>query len=108
MEINSLLEKVLVVCNRKAEVLRLVGASFDSKITSLKRIRKKKFFKSESFAEKKVAIFSFICLSLLTFDWSNINWKCSKICIKLTERAYGSAVFKIFLNIMTICVIIEQ
>ena len=43
MENNSKLEKVLrtSVCNNKGELLRLVGATFDSKVTSLRRIRKK-------------------------------------------------------------------
>ena len=40
-ENNSTLEKVLLVCSRNAELLRLVEATFDSKVASLRRIRKK-------------------------------------------------------------------
>ena len=38
MENKSTLEKVLLVCNRKAELLRLIGATFDSKVASRRRI----------------------------------------------------------------------
>ena len=41
MENNSTLEKVSLVCNRNAELLRLVGATFESKVVSVQRIRKK-------------------------------------------------------------------
>ena len=41
MENNLTLEKVLLVCKMNAEQLRLVGVSFDSKVTSLRRMRKK-------------------------------------------------------------------
>ena len=41
MENNLTFEKVLLVCNMNAELLRLVGASFDSKVGLLKRMRKK-------------------------------------------------------------------
>ena len=92
MESNSTLEKVLLVCNRNAELLRLVVAIFDFKVSFLKWMRKK----------------NFICLSLLTFELSNINWKCSENCNILTKRTYDSAIFKIFLNIITIFIVIEQ
>ena len=36
MENNSTLEPVLLACNRNAKLLRLVGVTFDSKVTSLK------------------------------------------------------------------------
>ena len=100
MENSSTLERVLLVCNRKAEVLRLVGATFDSRMASPRRM----------FSEKKFTILSFIYLSLLTFELSNMNWKCSANCNMLTERnAWNdSAVFWIFLNIITIGIFIEQ
>ena len=41
MENNSTLEKVLLVRNRNAELLQLVGATFDLKVASLRRMRKK-------------------------------------------------------------------
>ena len=41
MENNSTLEKILLVCNRNAKLLRLVRKTFDSKVASLRRIRKK-------------------------------------------------------------------
>ena len=39
MENNSTLEKVLLVCNRKAKLLRLVDVTFDCKMAFLRRIR---------------------------------------------------------------------
>ena len=86
-ENNSTLENILLICNRNAELLRLVGATFDSKVASL-RSMEEKFDNSEKFGEKKFAIFCFICLSLLTFELSNINWKSSEKCNMFTERTY--------------------
>ena len=64
MENNSTLEKILLVCKRNTELLRLEEAT-----------EEEKFDNSEKFAEKKFSIFCFICVSLLTFELSNINWK---------------------------------
>ena len=36
-----MLEMVLLVCNRNAELLRLVRVTFDSKVVSLRKMRKK-------------------------------------------------------------------
>ena len=58
MENNSMLKKVLLVCNKNAELLRLVGATFESKV-------EEKFDNSEKFAENKFVIFYFICLSFV-------------------------------------------
>ena len=44
----------------------------------------------------------------MTFELSDINWKCSENCNMLTECTYDSAVFNIFLNIITTCIFIEQ
>ena len=52
MENNSTLEKVLLVCNRNAELLQVVGATFDSKVASLRRIRKKNLIILKSFQKK--------------------------------------------------------
>ena len=95
---NSTLEKVLLVCNRNAELLRLVRATFDSKVVSLRRMRKKNLIILKKIAEKEFTIFCFIGLSLLTFELSNINWKCLENYNMLTERTYDSAVFCIFLS----------
>ena len=43
MENNSTLEKFLLVFNRNAELLLLVGATFYSKVASLRRLMKKNF-----------------------------------------------------------------
>ena len=58
MENNSTLEKILLVFNRTAELLRLVGATFYSK-----KDDEEKFDHSEKFAEKKAFayVFSFFC-----------------------------------------------
>ena len=84
------------MCNSNADLLRLVGANFDYKVAFYQKNEAEKFDNSEKFAEKKFVIFCFICLSLLTFELLNINWKCSENCNMLTERTYDSAVFKIF------------
>ena len=106
MENNSTLEKVLLVCKRKASL-----AVMDSRSnfwSFSQKDKKEKFDNSEKFTKKNFATFCFISLSLLTFELSNINWKCLKNCNMLTERTYDSVVFKIFLNIKTICIFIEQ
>ena len=73
MENNSTLEQVLLVCNRNAELLRLVGAIFYFKVTSLRRMSKKNFDNAEKSAGKSLTFFvSFVC-RLLTFELSNIN-----------------------------------
>ena len=92
---NSTLEQVL-------RVLWLVGATFDSKGASLRRMN------SEKFAEKKFAISCFVCSSLLTFKLLNISCKCSENCNMLTKCTYDSAVFQIVLNIIKIFIFIEQ
>ena len=43
MKNNSMLEKVLLVCSRNAELFQLVGVTFDSKVTFLRRMRKSLF-----------------------------------------------------------------
>ena len=65
-----------------------------------------KFYHSEKFAEKK--IFVLFVLSLFTFELSNINWKCSEHIYTLTEHTYDSAVFEIFLNIITIYLLLNN
>ena len=72
-------------------------------------MRKKNLDNSDRFSEKQFANVCSICLSLLTIEQSNVNWKCSENCNILTKRApYDSGVFKIFLNIIKISIFIEQ
>ena len=98
IENNSTLEKDLLVYNRNAELLRLVGASFDSKVASFRRMRMKIL--------REVRLF-FICLSLFIFELSNINWKYSEHIYMLTEHTHYSAVFEIFVNIITIYLLLN-
>ena len=57
-----MLEKVLLVCNSYAELLRLVKATFGYKEASLKRIMKKHMIILKSFAEKTLPFFVlFVC-----------------------------------------------
>ena len=100
------LQKVLLVCYWNTELLRSVGAIFNSKMAFLRRMRKKSWIILKSL-QKKFAIFCFIYLSLLTFELSNINWKYSENSNMLTEQTYDSAVLKVLLNIITICIFIE-
>ena len=55
------------ISHRTAELLRLVGATFDTKSGFSRKNEEGKF------AEKKLVIFCFICLSLLPFELPNIN-----------------------------------
>ena len=65
-----------------------------------KKHEEEKFDNSEKFEETKSPFFCFIYLALLTFELSNIYWKCLENCNMLTERNYDSVVFKIDLNII--------
>ena len=58
MENNSTLEKVLLVCNRNAELLPLVGATFDVQGAFLRRMRRKNLIILKSL-QKKVYNFMF-------------------------------------------------
>ena len=73
MENNSTLEEVLLVRNRNVELLRLVSGTFDSKSGFSQKDDEEKLDNSVKFAEKKFAIFCFICLLLLLFKLLNIN-----------------------------------
>ena len=62
MENNSTLEKVLLVCNRNTELLRLVGATFDIKVASLRKMIKKNLVILESLQKKSWQFFVlFVC-----------------------------------------------
>ena len=62
MENNSTLEKILLVFNRNAELLRLVGATFYSKVAFSQKDDEEKFDHSEKFAEKKILCFIYFVL----------------------------------------------
>ena len=100
---NSMLEKALLVFNRNAELLRLVGAIFEevSKVAFLRRMRKNNLINLKGL-QKKVCHFLFYLFVVVDI------WVVSENCNMLTERTYDSAVFTIFLNIITICIFIEQ
>ena len=72
MENSSRLEKVLLVAvsGRAVAVSR---SNFSFQTGFCQKDEEEKLNYSEKFAEKKFAIFCFICLSLLTFVLSNIN-----------------------------------
>ena len=94
--------------NRNAKLLRLVGATFYSKVASLKRMMKKNLIILKSFQKKSLSFIVLFVFSLFTFKLSNINWKCSKHIYMLTEHTYDSAVFEIFLNIITIYLLLNN
>ena len=81
-EVCEKMENHLLEWNRNAELLRLEGATFDSKVAFLRRMRKKYLI-----ILKSLPFFCFFCLSLLTFELS----KCSENCNMLTEWTYNSA-----------------
>ena len=78
MENNSTLEKVLLVCNRNVELLRLVGATFDAKVASLRRMRKKNLIILKSLQKKSLPFFVLFVYRCWHFV----------ICNMLTERTY--------------------
>ena len=84
------------------KVLRLVGATFDSKVASLRRMRKKNLIILKSLQKKSLSFFVlFVCRCWhLSCQISIV--KCLENCNMLTVRTYESAVIEIFLNIITI------
>ena len=61
MENNSTLEKILFVFNRNAEMLRLVGASFYSKVASIRRMMKKNLIILKSLQKRKLLLMAIFC-----------------------------------------------
>ena len=60
MKNNLIFEKVLLVCNRNADLLRLVQvveANFDSNIGFSQKDEEEKFVNSDKFAEKNSSLF---------------------------------------------------
>ena len=100
MEKNPTLEKVLLLYNRNVELFRLVGATFDSKVASLRRMRKKNLINLKSL-HKKFAIFLFVCccwhlscLILIESVWKivicSLNVQC---CILIFTQYYNNMCF---------------
>ena len=78
MENNLTLKKVLLVCNRNAEQLRLVGATFNYKMASLRRFRKKNLIILKSLQKKClpfIVLFVFRCWHLSCKIWMESVWK---------------------------------
>ena len=70
---NSKLEKVLLVCKRKAELLRLVEATFGSKVAFLRRIRKNNLIILKSLQEKSLPLY----LLYFFFVFVELSWQLS-------------------------------
>ena len=104
MKNNSTLEKI----NRNAELMRLVETNFESEMASLGRMRKKNLIILK-WLQNNFSPFFVLFVVCWHLNWHlNINWKFSENCNKLTECTNDSPVVKIYLNIMTIFIFIEQ
>ena len=80
------MEKALLVCNRNAKLLRLVGAIFNSKVASLRRMRKKNLIILKSLQKKVWPFFvSFVCRC-----WHLSCQTSIENCDMLTECTYDS------------------
>ena len=97
------------MCNRNAELLRLLGTTFDSKVPFVRTMIKKNLIILKSLQKKILAFFvSFVCRCWHLSCQISIE-SVRKIVIGSPNVLYtDSAVFKIFLNIIAICVFIEQ
>ena len=106
---NSTLEKVLLArrSNRNAELLRLIEATFVSQVASFKSTRKKNLIILKRLRKKSSPFFVYLFV-IVVIRVSNINWHFSESCNMLTERSYDSAVFKIFLNIITVYLLLRN
>ena len=58
---KQLNEKILLVFSRNAELLRLVGATFYSKVASLRRMMKKNLIILKSLPKRKLLLMAIIC-----------------------------------------------
>ena len=97
MKNNSTLKKVLLMCNINAELLRLLGATFDSKVAFLRRMKKKSWIILKRLHKK-----NFVCRFWhLSYQISIENVRKIVIC---SLNVLMSVVFKIFLNIC-ICIL---
>ena len=100
-------EKILLERNMNAKLLRLVGATFDTNVASVRRMRKKNLIILESLQKNILPFFVlFVCRC---WHWAvKSQLKCWGNYNMFTECTYDSVVFKIFLNMITICIFIEQ
>ena len=64
MENNSTLQKILWVFNRNAKLLRLVGATFYSKVASLRRLMKKNLIILKNLQKRKLLLMVIFCRCL--------------------------------------------
>ena len=103
MENNSALDKVLLVCNRNVKVLRLIRTTFDFKVAFLRRMRKKNLLILKSLQKNSLTFFV-----LYVSRYWHLICQISTESVWKIERTYDSAVFKIFLTIVTICIFIGQ
>ena len=94
--------------NRNAELLRLVGATFYSKVASLRRMMKKNLI----ILKRKLllmAIFCFICFVVV--DIWVVKYQLKVFGTYLYDHLtylYDSVVFEIFLNIITIYLLLNN
>ena len=96
MENNLTLEKVLLGCNRNAELLRLVGATFDSKLGFLRRMRKKNVLVLKGLQNKSLTFFVlFVC-------------RCWHLVCQILIESFRKIVICSLNVLITICVFIEQ
>ena len=102
-------EKVLPECNRNAELLRLVGATFDSKAAFRSRMRKSNLIILKSLQKKSLPfVVIFICRGWhLSCQISIESVRKIVICPLNILMAVLYLNF-FFLNIITICIFIEQ
>ena len=107
-ENNSTLEKVLLVCKLERRAVAVSRSNFWFQSGFSQKDKEEKFDNCEKFAMKNLPIFVLSVCRLLTFELSNMYWKCSENCNTLTERTYDNAVFKIVFNIITIFIFIAQ
>ena len=110
MENNLTLEKILWVFNRNAELLRLVGATFYSKVASLRRMMKKNLNILKSLQKRKLLLLAIFCFILSFCHCLHLSCQISIESVRnniymLTEH---SAVFEIFLNITTIYLLLNN
>ena len=112
MENNSTLEKILLVFKRNDELLRLVGATFYSKVASLRRMMKKNLIILKSLQKRKLllmAIFCFICFfRCLHLSCQILIESVRNIFICSLNRTFDSVVFEIFPNIITIYLLLNN
>ena len=93
LENNSTLEKALLVCNRNVELLRLVEATCDSKMATLRRIMKKDWIILKSLQKKSLPCFYLFVCRCWHLSCQISTESVRKICNMLTERTYDSLLY---------------